>query len=98
MRDSTRKGCPNTLSKRAGMDYGEVLRRAAEAANVTGDDCRAVALIDRALRELGDQSGVGQPGSLSTLARQLMLVAAMAYSSRRRPSGTVYQRSLTTRP
>jgi DNA-binding CsgD family transcriptional regulator/tetratricopeptide (TPR) repeat protein len=37
---------------RAGMAHVEVFRRAAEAANVTGDDRRALALIDRALREV----------------------------------------------
>jgi ATP/maltotriose-dependent transcriptional regulator MalT len=37
---------------RAGIDHVDVLRRAAEAANVTGDDRRAVALIDRALRDV----------------------------------------------
>jgi predicted ATPase len=37
---------------RAGIDHVEVLPRAAEAAIVTGDDRRALALIDRALREV----------------------------------------------
>jgi DNA-binding CsgD family transcriptional regulator/tetratricopeptide (TPR) repeat protein len=37
---------------RAGMDHVEVLRRAAEVANVTGDDRRALALVDWALHEV----------------------------------------------
>jgi DNA-binding CsgD family transcriptional regulator/tetratricopeptide (TPR) repeat protein len=38
--------------QRAGMDHLEVLRRAAEAAVVTADDRRALALVDWALREV----------------------------------------------
>ena len=37
---------------RAGIDHVEVLRRAAETAYVTGDDRRALALVDRALGEV----------------------------------------------
>jgi tetratricopeptide (TPR) repeat protein len=37
---------------RAAMDHVEVLRRAAEAAYVTMDDRRALALVDRALRDV----------------------------------------------